>query len=172
MQRIGEATPALPPLPTCGPGWGGSRSPHVKEHQRGSAETAAILVKLCSKLVPCPWVSARGQVGETTGTGLPGAWGGRPIAQSCHRCCWAHDCCYKKLKHHGCGTKFLNYNVSIRRGQITCGKSKSYRLHPASSALFPVFACQAPELDTKGHLPNPGIKPGSPALHADSLPSS
>uniref|UniRef100_A0A8B9WNC9 Phospholipase A2 n=1 Tax=Bos mutus grunniens TaxID=30521 RepID=A0A8B9WNC9_BOSMU len=67
-------------------------------------------------------------------------------------CCWEHDCCYKKLKHHGCGTKFLNYNVSIRRGQITCGKSKSYRLHPASSALFPVFACQAPELDTKGQV--------------------
>ncbi|XP_043301962.1 phospholipase A2, membrane associated-like [Cervus elaphus] len=35
-------------------------------------------------------------------------------------CCWAHDCCYKKLKYHGCGTKLLNYNVSIRRGQITC----------------------------------------------------
>uniref|UniRef100_A0A452E2D8 Phospholipase A2 n=1 Tax=Capra hircus TaxID=9925 RepID=A0A452E2D8_CAPHI len=35
-------------------------------------------------------------------------------------CCWEHDCCYKKLKYHGCGTKFLGYNVSIRRGQIIC----------------------------------------------------
>nr|XP_020754839.1 phospholipase A2, membrane associated-like isoform X1 [Odocoileus virginianus texanus] len=39
-------------------------------------------------------------------------------------CCWAHDCCYKQLKHHGCGTMLLKYNVSIRRGQITCETSQ------------------------------------------------
>ena len=107
--------------------------------------------KLCSQLFPCPWVSPNGGRDQEALGSLEHREAAS-IAQSCHRCCWAHDCCYKKLKHHGCGTKFLNYNVSIRRGQITCGKSKSYRLHPASSALFPVFACQAPELDTKGQV--------------------
>ena len=63
MQRIGEATPALPPLPTCGPGWGGSRSPTSKNTSEAQLKKQPSWWKLCSKLVPCPWVSARGQAG-------------------------------------------------------------------------------------------------------------
>ena len=93
------------------------------------------------------------EVGETTAPGSLARAEAAPIAQSCRRCCWEHDCCYKKLKYHGCGTKFLGYNVSIRRGQIICGKNKSYRLHPASFVHFPVcLLCRAPELDTKGQV--------------------
>ena len=109
--------------------------------------------KLCSELVRVPGSLLGVEVGETTAPGSLARAEAAPIAQSCRRCCWEHDCCYKKLKYHGCGTKFLGYNVSIRRGQIICGKNKSYRLHPASFVHFPVcLLCRAPELDTKGQV--------------------
>ncbi|XP_010828250.1 PREDICTED: phospholipase A2, membrane associated-like isoform X1 [Bison bison bison] len=65
-------------------------------------------------------------------------------------CCWAHDCCYKKLKHHGCGTKFLNYNVSIRRGQITCETSQE-PFSPPTEAFYlereaQIWACMPSSL--------------------------
>nr|XP_004657629.1 phospholipase A2, membrane associated [Jaculus jaculus] len=41
------------------------------------------------------------------------------------RCCAAHDCCYYRLDKRGCGTKFLTYKFSFRRGQITCAANQS-----------------------------------------------
>uniref|UniRef100_A0A8C3W619 Phospholipase A2 n=1 Tax=Catagonus wagneri TaxID=51154 RepID=A0A8C3W619_9CETA len=32
------------------------------------------------------------------------------------RCCAAHDCCYKKLKERGCGTKLLSYKFELGVG--------------------------------------------------------
>uniref|UniRef100_G1Q0Q3 Phospholipase A2 n=1 Tax=Myotis lucifugus TaxID=59463 RepID=G1Q0Q3_MYOLU len=44
------------------------------------------------------------------------------------RCCAAHDCCYRRLEKQKCGTKFLNYNFTYRKGQIICeGKQDSCR---------------------------------------------
>ncbi|XP_051027772.1 phospholipase A2, membrane associated-like [Acomys russatus] len=36
------------------------------------------------------------------------------------RCCFAHDCCYRRLKKSGCGTKLLSYEFTSTRGKITC----------------------------------------------------
>ncbi|XP_042687637.1 group IIE secretory phospholipase A2-like isoform X1 [Centrocercus urophasianus] len=37
-------------------------------------------------------------------------------------CCHAHDCCYKKLSSLTCVPHLVLYTVSIKGGQITCGK--------------------------------------------------
>ncbi|XP_049731843.1 phospholipase A2, membrane associated-like [Elephas maximus indicus] len=37
-------------------------------------------------------------------------------------CCAEHDCCYKRLEKHGCGTKLLSYQFTYRGGQIICAK--------------------------------------------------
>ncbi|XP_047647399.1 phospholipase A2, membrane associated [Phacochoerus africanus] len=34
-----------------------------------------------------------------------------------HRCCAAHDCCYKQLKEHLSSTKLLNYKFVFHQGQ-------------------------------------------------------
>uniref|UniRef100_F7GTB5 Phospholipase A2 n=1 Tax=Callithrix jacchus TaxID=9483 RepID=F7GTB5_CALJA len=39
------------------------------------------------------------------------------------RCCFAHDCCYKRLERRGCGTKFLSYKFSNKGSSITCEDS-------------------------------------------------
>ncbi|XP_040843645.1 phospholipase A2, membrane associated-like [Ochotona curzoniae] len=38
------------------------------------------------------------------------------------RCCVAHDCCYRRLEKHKCGTKFLGYKFSMKGGKITCAR--------------------------------------------------
>lgn len=37
-------------------------------------------------------------------------------------CCFNHDCCYRRLKREGCGTKLLNYEVEYKNGNIKCAK--------------------------------------------------
>ncbi|XP_054996017.1 phospholipase A2, membrane associated-like [Sorex araneus] len=43
------------------------------------------------------------------------------------RCCFAHDCCYRRLKRQGCGSKFLSYKVIQKNGKITCARQGSCR---------------------------------------------
>ncbi|XP_012295649.1 phospholipase A2, membrane associated isoform X2 [Aotus nancymaae] len=43
------------------------------------------------------------------------------------RCCFAHDCCYKRLERRGCGTKLLSYKFSNKGSSITCAKQDSCR---------------------------------------------
>ncbi|XP_055979392.1 phospholipase A2, membrane associated-like isoform X3 [Sorex fumeus] len=43
------------------------------------------------------------------------------------RCCFAHDCCYRRLMKKGCGTKGLNYDVTYSGSQIICAKQSSCR---------------------------------------------
>lgn len=78
-----------------------------------------------------------------------------PIASSHHRCCVAHDCCYKRLERRGCGTKLLGYKFAFSRGQVICGKTESYISTQAS--LFVLLSplcqalCWAPELEIQRH---------------------
>lgn len=43
------------------------------------------------------------------------------------RCCFAHDCCYRRLMAKKCGTKGLHYKVSYRGSQVTCANQDSCR---------------------------------------------
>lgn len=36
------------------------------------------------------------------------------------RCCWAHDCCYHKLKEYGCQPILNAYQFTIVNGTVTC----------------------------------------------------
>ncbi|XP_075801459.1 putative inactive group IIC secretory phospholipase A2 [Microtus pennsylvanicus] len=48
--------------------------------------------------------------------------GGRGIpVDATDRCCWAHDCCYHKLKEHGCQPILNGYQFSIVNGTVACG---------------------------------------------------
>ncbi|KAM4873019.1 phospholipase A2, membrane associated [Thomomys bottae] len=40
------------------------------------------------------------------------------------RCCAAHDCCYGRLEKRGCGTKFLRYKFTQKRGQLICSANQ------------------------------------------------
>ncbi|XP_065431462.1 basic phospholipase A2 Ts-G6D49-like isoform X1 [Chrysemys picta bellii] len=37
------------------------------------------------------------------------------------QCCYLHDCCYKRLRHHGCYAKFTTYSYFYLSGRIYCG---------------------------------------------------
>ncbi|XP_049628091.1 phospholipase A2, membrane associated-like [Suncus etruscus] len=43
------------------------------------------------------------------------------------RCCFAHDCCYRRLIKKKCGTKGLSYKVNYRGSQVTCASQSSCR---------------------------------------------
>ncbi|XP_040843559.1 phospholipase A2, membrane associated-like [Ochotona curzoniae] len=43
------------------------------------------------------------------------------------RCCFIHDCCYRRLDDLGCRTKLLSYNYSKSGGNIICEKEDSCR---------------------------------------------
>ena len=84
--RLVSPAPALPSLPTCGParGWGEPKThagvPTSKNSSKAQLEKQASWWKLCSELVPRPWLSARGQGGGTHGApGSPEV--GRPSPQ-------------------------------------------------------------------------------------------
>uniref|UniRef100_A0A8D1AWD9 Phospholipase A2 n=1 Tax=Sus scrofa TaxID=9823 RepID=A0A8D1AWD9_PIG len=50
--------------------------------------------------------------------GLGGKGSPKDATDFCrHRCCAAHDCCYKQLKKRGCGTKLLSYKLVFYQGQ-------------------------------------------------------
>ncbi|XP_055467132.1 putative inactive group IIC secretory phospholipase A2 isoform X2 [Psammomys obesus] len=47
--------------------------------------------------------------------------GGRGIpVDATDRCCWAHDCCYHKLKENGCQPILHSYQFSIVNGTVAC----------------------------------------------------
>ena len=74
-----------------------------------------------------------------------------PRAQSCHRCCRAHDCCYRNLKSRGCRNKFLKYNVTYQEGQIVCGKKESDNASQPAWLTVSLWALRwATKVDTKG----------------------
>ncbi|XP_043387556.1 basic phospholipase A2 sphenotoxin subunit B isoform X1 [Chelonia mydas] len=37
------------------------------------------------------------------------------------QCCYLHDCCYERLKNHGCNAKFNSYSYVYLNGKIYCG---------------------------------------------------
>nr|XP_020038894.1 phospholipase A2, membrane associated-like [Castor canadensis] len=39
-------------------------------------------------------------------------------------CCVTHDCCYRRLKNLGCGTKTLNYTFTYEGGKIICAANQ------------------------------------------------
>ncbi|XP_021119073.1 phospholipase A2, membrane associated-like [Heterocephalus glaber] len=41
-------------------------------------------------------------------------------------CCLKHDCCYNLLRKRGCGTKFLNYQFTVRGHEIECSINQDY----------------------------------------------
>ncbi|XP_051027770.1 phospholipase A2, membrane associated-like [Acomys russatus] len=41
------------------------------------------------------------------------------------RCCFVHDCCYKRLDESGCGTKFLTYDFTSEGNNIICADQGS-----------------------------------------------
>nr|XP_021486416.1 putative inactive group IIC secretory phospholipase A2 [Meriones unguiculatus] len=50
--------------------------------------------------------------------------GGRGIpVDATDRCCWAHDCCYHKLKENGCQPILHSYQFSIVNGTVACGST-------------------------------------------------
>uniref|UniRef100_A0A8C0QNQ1 Phospholipase A2 n=1 Tax=Chelonoidis abingdonii TaxID=106734 RepID=A0A8C0QNQ1_CHEAB len=38
------------------------------------------------------------------------------------QCCQLHDCCYHRLKGHGCNAKLNTYSYSYLSGRIYCGE--------------------------------------------------
>uniref|UniRef100_A0A5F4WEV9 Phospholipase A2 n=1 Tax=Callithrix jacchus TaxID=9483 RepID=A0A5F4WEV9_CALJA len=65
--------------------------------------------------------------GEIRAPGFLELWDHSPNRMPPCSCCFAHDCCYKRLERRGCGTKFLSYKFSNKGSSITCAKQDSCR---------------------------------------------
>ncbi|EMP28312.1 Group IID secretory phospholipase A2 [Chelonia mydas] len=71
------------------------------------------------------------------------------------QCCYLHDCCYERLKNHGCNAKFNSYSYVYLNGKIYCADAEKsgsqiiYSLHSSRNLQ--------PDSSAQSMNPDPGL---------------